>query len=786
MGEKGPMRFSFKSIKTSGLSLEDVEIAVGRLAIEEEWEPMGPTPMPKIETLRSWDMKLLKRYRPFYMPICDLCCLCTYGKCDLTRGKRGSCGLTLDAQQGRIVMIACAIGAATHASHARELVDLLIERYGEDWPIDLGEEVHVEMPHTRLVVGIKPKTLGDLSYALNYVEEQIVQTLAASHTGQESDYMDFESKSLHLGMLDHVAMEIADVAQIITFGFPRGDPEAPLAEIGLGCVDVSKPLIMCIGHNVTNSIDIIDFMEKSGLGAPGEMIEVAGLCCTAHDTVRYRKSAKVVGPISYQLRFVRSGAADVIVTDEQCIHTSILYEAQRVKAPVISVSNKALRGLEEVSDKPVDEIVNMLVTGKVPGVAILDLEKAAAVAVLTALRIAPLRKKFKVVPNREELVKIASKCVKCGSCRRNCPIDLPVDEAVSAAKNGDLSKLAEIHDLCLGCARCESACMREIPILSLITGAADYKIKTSKFKMRVGRGPIRDTEIREVGSPIVLGEIPGVIALVGCANYPSGGKEVAIMAEEFLRRRYIVVASGCAAMSIAEYRTEEGTTLYEEYSGAFEAGGLVNVGSCVANAHISGACIKIANIFARRNLRANYEEIADYVLNRVGACGIAWGAMSQKAASIATGFNRLGVPVILGPQGAKYRRLYLGRKEDLESFTVYDARTGERVWVGPAPEHLVYVAESREEAMVMAAKLCLRPNDTTKGRMIKLTHYVELHKKFYGTLPPDLHLYIRTEADIPITHKFEIMNYLKKVDWKPWEKPIVDPTLLKRLIRVKK
>lgn len=783
MVERGPLKFSFKKIKSSDVSLEDVEIAIGRLAIEEEWEPMGPTPMPKIETLRSWDMKLLRRYRPFYMPFCDLCCLCTYGKCDLTAGKRGSCGLTLDVQQGRIVLLACAIGASTHTSHARELVDRLIERYGEDWPIDLGSEVYVEMPVTRLVVGIKPKTLADLAFALNYVEEQIVQTIAAAHTGQESSYLDFESKSLHLGMLDHVAMEIADVAQVITFGFPKGDPEAPLVELGLGCVDISKPVILCIGHNVTSSIDLMDFLERSGLGAPGEMVEVVGLCCTAHDMVRYRKTAKIVGPISYQLRFIRSGVADVIITDEQCIHTSVLHEAQRVKAPVISVSNKALRGLEDVSDKPVDEIVNMLVSGRVSGVAILDLEKAAAVAALTALRIAPLRKKFKVVPDKKELIEIASKCVKCGNCRRNCPIDLPIDEAVFLAKRGDLSGLVKLHEVCLGCSRCESACPRSIPILSLITGAAEHKIKTEKYVVRAGRGPIRDTEIREVGSPIVLGEIPGVIAFVGCANYPNGGREVALMAEEFLRRRYIVVVSGCAAMSIAEYRTEEGTTLYEEYSGAFEAGGLVNVGSCVANAHISGAAIKIANIFARRNLRANFEEIADYVLNRVGACGIAWGAMSQKAASIATGFNRLGVPVIVGPQGAKYRRLYLGRKEDREAFTVYDARTGERVWVGPAPEHLVYAAETKEEAMVMAAKLCIRPNDTTKGRMIKLTHYVELYKKFYGTLPDDLHMFIRTEADIPITHKFEILEYLKKVDWKPWERPVVDPTLLERLVR---
>jgi len=42
---------------------------------------------------------------------------------------------------------------------------------------------------------------------------------------------------------------------------------------------------------------------------------------------------------------------------------------------------------------------------------------------------------------------------------------------------------------------------------------------------------------------------------VGCSNYPEGGKDVALMAKEFLERNYIVVTTGCGAMSIGEYRT---------------------------------------------------------------------------------------------------------------------------------------------------------------------------------------------------------------------------------------
>jgi acetyl-CoA decarbonylase/synthase complex subunit alpha len=279
----------------------------------------------------------------------------------------------------------------------------------------------------------------------------------------------------------------------------------------------------------------------------------------------------------------------------------------------------------------------------------------------------------------------------------------------------------------------------------------------------------------------VLGEIPGILAVVGCSNYPHGGKDVYDICREFANRRYIVVTSGCSAMSAGSYRNEEGKTLYEEFSGGFEAGGVLNVGSCVANSHIAGAAIKVANIFAKRNLRGNYEEIADYIHNRLGAVGLAWGAYSQKAASIAAGFWRLGVPVLVGPHGAKYRRMLLGREDKPEDWEVYDARTGNKVNVGPAPEHLFQTVETPQEAMVAIAKLCIRPNDTWKGRSIKLSHYVDLHKRYYGCMPQDLHLFVRTMADVPMTLKDEFTKILDAKNWK--ETVIPDPTLLPRMIR---
>jgi acetyl-CoA decarbonylase/synthase complex subunit alpha len=90
-------------------------------------------------------------------------------------------------------------------------------------------------------------------------------------------------------------------------------------------------------------------------------------------------------------------------------------------------------------------------------------------------------------------------------------------------------------------------------------------------------------------------------------------------------------------------------------------------------------------------------------------------------------------------------------------------------------------AETKEEAMVMIAKLCMRPNDTTRGRAIKITHWIDLHKRLYGTMPDDINLFVRNELDIPITMKDEIHKILEEKNWK--ENRIPDPTLLPRMVR---
>ncbi len=761
-------------VQTNQGAVKNLALHIGSARSILSDQPVGPTPFPDHTDLRDWDRILLSRYKPLYLPFCDLCCLCTYGKCDLSAGKHGACGITMEAQQSRIVLLATCIGAATHTSHARHLVSHLISRYSHRFPIDVGEStVDLSAPVTMLVCGFRPQTLGDLEAALEYAERQVTDLLAAAHTGQESDPIDFESKVFHAGMIDHLALEIADMVQISAFHLPKADPVAKLVPLGLGTVDAKKPVILVIGHNVPPAIDIINYTREHNLSGS---IEISGICCTAIDLTRYDPNAKIIGPISWQLRYIRSGVPDLIVVDEQCVRADLLEEAGAISVPLIATSGKNCAGLVDRTTDDASHIIEDLVSGKVPGVLILDPQKVGEVAVRTALSVHAKRIQKGTIPAMEELRNWVALCGGCEECMRTCPVESPIASAMKQAAEGDCSALAAIYDICIGCGRCEDVCVKDIPIHSCILAAAGDTLLTEKYLVRAGRGAVQDLEIREVGGPIVLGEIPGIVAFVGCANFEKGVGEVAEMAREFARRRFIVMTSGCSAMAIGMYRNEEGLTPYEEFEGRFDAGCIVNVGSCVSNAHISGAAIKIASIFAKRNLLGNYAEIADYVYNRVGAVGIAWGAMSQKAASIAAGFWRLGIPVIVGPHGSKYRRMLMGRKDKDEDWYVYDTRTGEKVYVGPVPEHLFVTAETQEEAMVLAAKLCMRPNDTSRGRSMKLTHYLDLHKRLYGILPDDIPLFVRSAADIPVTMKDEILALLKK-DGIP-ERSIPNPTML--------
>jgi len=738
----------------------------------DEWEPVGPTPMPDISTLRGWQMRLLKTYKPFYAPSCDLCCRCTFGKCDLTGNKKGACGIDLSTQQSREFLISCCQGTAAHTAHAIHLLDYLIDKYGEDHKIDLSKEVEIEAPIMRTVMGLKPETIGDLRKGLTYVEGQLCHLVSSTHTGQEGGNLDYEAKAMHAGIMDMLGMEICDIAQISTLNMPTSNEDTALVDIGWRSADITKPVIICIGHAVAPSKEILDYMTANGLY---DDIEVGGICCTAIDNTRLSDSARVIGPLSKQLSYIRTGVADLIVTDEQCIRCDVPEEAEKTGTALIATSDKVSYGLEDVTDRGSDEIVDMIVNEK-RQVLILDPVKVGEVATRVAQKLAPMRKKEFI--EECNVQGMAKACKRCGSCDKVCANLLPVGEAVYAAANDNLELLRGLSRACVGCGKCAQECPEGIPVLNLIQAVAS----TETFKMRSGRGAAHEIDIRRIGKALGIGSgsegrleigsgagrLPGVIAFVGCSNLPEAD-DIADMALEFAERKFLVLLTGCAAMGAAMKRDADGKNIYEKFPAEFGPSGVINIGSCVSNSHIVGVAVKVAQLFAKKPLRGNFEVIADYILHRIPAVGVAWGAYSQKATSIASGANAFGIPVILGPQGAKYRRLLLSDGEEGD-YPVRDFRSDKVVEMGgPYPDHLITLVETKERAMVTIAKQCLRNNDTGPLRPLRLFHYIDLHKKYMGSLPDDIHVHVRSVSEIPLVYKREVMEVLEKKGWKPRE-----------------
>ncbi|MFQ5892284.1 MAG: 4Fe-4S dicluster domain-containing protein, partial [Candidatus Methanofastidiosia archaeon] len=555
-------RLKIEELESPFGQVKGLEIYIRKIGHEEEWEePMGPHPMPNVVDLREWDFKLLKRYRPMYAPMYDTCAKCTFGKCDLTAGAKGACGIDIRCNQARTGLAQAVEGCAAHSWHSRHLLSELIEKYGPETPIDMGERVQIEAPLIRLIMGFKPKTISDLEVVLDYIEKNLTSLSSAVLPWQEGSYLDFESKQLHAGMLDLLGMEVGDIAQISAMNLAKGDPNAPLVDIGIGTIDTEKPVILCFGHNISPGASVMDYLHKSSLY---EEVEVGGICCSAHDITRYDSGAKVVGNLGRQLQILRSGIADVIVVDMQCIKTNMLEEAEKIGARVIATTDNVCYGLRNRTKDDPDEIVSDLLKGEI-GALIIDRDKIGEVAVKTAIKIAKTRpQKKKMSLDLDEMVEI---CTLCGLCNKECHYNLDIKKAFEEAKNGNLSLLQNLYFLCVSCGRCENVCPKEIPIVSVYTKVAQPRFSEIRSKVRSGRGPIQDVEIRNVGRPIVFGEIPGVIAFVGCPNYTpdyeTGLRDQIEVAKIFLERNYIVVASGCAALDLAMYKDEDGYLVYQ-------------------------------------------------------------------------------------------------------------------------------------------------------------------------------------------------------------------------------
>ncbi len=776
--EKRVVKVGEVEVKLDEVVREHRGEAVERIAtdiIKEMGERRVKQWKPKLNILAhaadisEWDSVLLNRYYPSYTNIKKECDDCIQGPCAISKEEgMGLCGLDSDAYQAKLSLQEACKGLFKQLTFACDLHEFAIKTFGSDSEIDIGSSITYPTMNTSMLTGFYTKNLEDMSNALSYAGSQLSELLVAAYFGHES-VIEFEEKALHAGSLTFLVMEIAESIKMCCFDFFNAGkhpgteyPDFPPVEteVGMGAVDTAKPVIVFFGNDFLPAWFAIEHVKREGLE---DAIEICGVGAVGHDLPRFYKRAKVLTSAVKARKVTRAGIPDVVVVSESCFGLDVLAEAKRVDAKVIAYGYKAGDGLEDRSEDSVEDVLNDILEKDLPGVRITIPEKAGELAVRLASEIKERGKRKKSYLLAEEKMKEeASRCNSCDICFGVCPSRL----TISKAMEDGVKALADIYDECIFCGKCEIACPEGVPILDLIISAASVtgKISEDKYLMRAGRGPMSELEWRDLTFGVVLGgNGPGMINIIGCGNYPGSEREVADMARYFLERNAIVTVSGCVAADVAKYFDEEERTyLFEQYIAAGVLKGLVNFGGCTAISHVPSAVYRGALVGSAYTPKANWTQIADYLYARLPVVVIMWGAATEEMYAVASGLVRSGIPVVVGPSGSAFKRYFMGDKNDRSTWWMYDGVTGEKKEVEPCPVHMLVPVETKEEAIVMSAKLLHRPLALRDPRLASLEAENEAYKEFFGEYSDDWHLYVRSEQELHVMRRAELLRKLEK------------------------
>jgi acetyl-CoA decarbonylase/synthase complex subunit alpha len=710
-------------------------------------------PFTRAEDLAEWDRILLKRYRPLYTK---------RDQKDGSSGVKGSgeAALALKNLEEHLSAAGKAIGSA------REVLNEALKVFGPGKALELGQSIVYPTCNIAVLTGFEPKNLGQLDRALGYAEAQFLEQMSVAAQGT-GDPLDLESRALHLGSLQFLATEAEELVKICCFeALSAGDlsvkemafyPEAR-TPVGLGTVDASRPVLAFFGDDSLPILYTVGRLEEEEL-APD--MEITGLGNAGHELVRLYPAGKVLTSTGKAIKGIRAGIVDLIVASRSCYPLDVIGQAKKAGIPVLATGSAVSVSAPDLSQEPVEKIVARLRESE--SLAVKSVEKAADVV---AAFFGDFSGKRDRAPDLAVIEQGAGKCTACDQCFYACPNSLTISTAL---KNGGAASLADLYDRCLFCGACEAACPEEIPVIDCLLSASRDKIAADKFRMRPGRGPLSHLEFRDLTFGLVLGgNGPGMVSLLGCGHYPGADDELADMAKELLDRNCVVMTAGCAAGDVARKIEEEtGKAFPENYPSMATLKGLVNCGGCSADTHIMASMFKFAQLGGGISAKANFDQVADYSLNRAPFAVIIWGPASDKMMAKASGFARVGAPVVIGPSGFKFARMLVGNKYKRADWTMYDGLDGSVREIDPSPPHLIFPVETKEEAVTMAIKLCFTTCALREPRLSTIDNYTEIHQKYFHQLPDDWTYYLRSPLELHVMKRMRFLKILR--DEHGWE-----------------
>jgi acetyl-CoA decarbonylase/synthase complex subunit alpha len=724
--------------------------------------------LPDAADIGDWDRALLERYPPLYTLPREICRDCDLGPCDLDR-TAGKCGLTSAAFLGRLSLRKACRGCLGQMVASRRLLDHALKVWGESQPVSMGEVLTMSdaCPPVGTLTGIYVKNLKDLNRVLSYGEAQLARLTSAGYSGTGT-VADFEGMVMHAGSVLLMAMGVAEMIKVACFGFASAAnqkidelenfPPATSAG-GWASIEPGKPVIALVGDDFLPAWYAIESLKQ---GDALNKVELCGVGPAGDDVARFHAGCRIVAPMVKAGKAIRNGVFDVILASDGCVPLDLASEAARVGSRLIWVGSQGVAGLPDVTDRPADAIVDGLVNGG-RAVWIRDVEKAGEVAARTAQKVdITQRHSFR----EDSAVQQALKCGRdCDLCTMACPNNLPLSEAVRQLAGGKWDGFSVVEKGCYFCGKCESACPAGVGLRDIIVAAERRQADKDRFLMRPGRGPLPLTEILQSAFSMVWGNAPGIVVIAGCGDAPRD--EVGWLAYELTRRNCIVFVAGCAGGEIARnYHERKGKYIFEQYLASVEPRSLVNCGGCAA--------ISLANnmyMYSRAAggipLYGGIPEVGEGSFYTTFSL-IVWGSLPDRMYAAAAAYARLGIRVVVGPaSGWTWGRYLPGNRYDRSKWWVYHGEDGRKRETEPIPEHLIVPVETKEEALTMAARTFFSTSEMREGRAARLDLLIELCRIFYGQLPEDWHLLVRSHLDIPTRHRIKLIKALR--DEQGWE-----------------
>jgi len=336
-----------------------------------------------------------------------LCCKnCNLGPCRIDPfgegAKTGTCGADADVISARNLARHAAAGSSCHSDHGREIAHALhlcgsgkatsytikspeklkaiATEYGikvegrknEEIAADLGKAMGNEFGNQhdaplffKRAPAKQQKIWAKLNILPSGVDRSVVETMARTNMGVDSDYKNLMLACMKVGLADGWGGSmIATEASDILFGSPK----AIRSKVNLGVLKEDEVNIIIHGHVPLLSDVIVTATQDEEMlklakskGAKG--ITIAGICCTANE-ILMRRGVPVAGSFLQQELAISTGAVEAMVVDLQCIMPGITTVASCFHTKLFSTHPKAkFPGMEhiEFSEEKALEIAKEIV-----------------------------------------------------------------------------------------------------------------------------------------------------------------------------------------------------------------------------------------------------------------------------------------------------------------------------------------------------------------------------------------------------------------------------------------